>query len=372
MTTEIRLASTKSPNSSRTASPAPKKTPSIFLDSKDDNADKHSIEFAGPVQYIIELVNNMGQRIDVKHDSQPIKLDPKVTPTVLQVIETRTAQAAPKALRSVSGVPEVVPEDSDISSLNIKTCRVRILSSKLINALRSVVRYYPGQSLFGEKLEFRQPYQFLVHHQHELEEYKNNHPPHHDEQYRKECNEHIDHLLDFLKKSNGKERAEEEERHKRGFATFEYLWMLLKPGEDVFINDRRDERLTSGVLERVKGGYQDGQGQAKEYKGWAWGITYTDGRLCRVYHSFFIQPFDGEREIKTQWVYPVKFHKDSAEALRDQGGMSLVEQMEIWGQQYWNLTQRCLKSYHGKKYTTNNDRIVSVVKLWSMQLTFPG
>lgn len=342
-----------------------------MLESKEDNADKDSlVESVGPVRYIMELVDNMGRRLEVKQDSQPIKLDAKVSPTVLEIIETRTAQAAPKARRVPSGKPEVssgVSDQSDLSSLNIKTCRVRILSSKLINALRSVVKYYPGQSLLGDKLEFPEPYQFLVHHRHDLERYKTQHPPQHNECYRAECNEHIDHLLKFLQNAKGKELDEEEERHKRGFATFEYLWMLLRPGEDVFINDRRDDRLQSGVLERFEGGYQDGD--ATDYRGWAWNITYIGERLCRLYHPFFIQPFDGEREIKTQWVYPVKFHIDTPEALEAQGGMKLAEQMVLWGAKYWGLTKPCLKSYRGK---TRNDRFVGQLQPQKTSLTFPG
>lgn len=322
------------------------------------------MESVGPVRYIMELVDNLGHRLDVKQDSQPFKIDPKVSPTVLEIIETRTAQAAPKPPKSGAGKRERsfgVSDESNLSSLNVKTSRVRILSSKLINALRSVVKYYPGQSLIGDTLEFPAPYQFLVHHRHDLERYKAQHPPQHDQLYQEECNEHIDHLLEFLQNTMGKELKEEEERHKRGVATFEYLWLLLKPGQDVFVNDSLKGRLQSAVLENVEGGYQDGE--ATDYRGVVWSVVYIGegDRLYRLYHNFFIQPFDGEREIQTQWVYPVEFHVDTPEALKTQNGLKLAEQMVIWGEKYWGLTKRCLKDYHGKTYQTRNDRTVSQV-----------
>ena len=331
--------------------------------SNDDAKNGNHVEYTGPVRYIMEFVDNSGVRLDVKLDTQPIKLDSKASPTVLEIIETRTAPAAPRLRRTSTGVPDKVfgsTDQSSLSSLNVKSCRIRILSSKLINALRSVVKYYPGQSLLGDKLEFPEPYQFLVHHRHELELYKTHHPPQHDEHYRAECNEHIDHLLQFLNATMGKELDEEEQRHKRGFATFEYLWLLLKPGDDFFINDIRDDRIQSGVLERVDGGVQDGE--TKEYFCYLWKVTYTGDRLYRLYHSFYLQPFDGEREIKTLWIYPTSFHKDTPEDMDRFGGNTLAEQMVLWGEKYWNLSKKargCLRDYQGKVYGTQNDRIVT-------------
>jgi hypothetical protein len=75
---------------------------------------------------------------------------------------------------------------------------VRINSSLLANALRAVVTYYPGESLLEEPLVFESPYQLLFHYRKDLELYKDNHPEKHDPEYREECNQHIDILLDFL------------------------------------------------------------------------------------------------------------------------------------------------------------------------------
>ncbi|EHK97884.1 hypothetical protein M7I_6382 [Glarea lozoyensis 74030] len=49
---------------------------------------------------------------------------------------------------------------------------MHIHSQAVIHALRSVVRYYPGQSLMGETVVIPAPYMILVHHEKELNEYK--------------------------------------------------------------------------------------------------------------------------------------------------------------------------------------------------------
>jgi hypothetical protein len=327
-------------------------------------------EFSGPVRYIMETVDSSGRKVNFQQGAGPIKMSTEASPTVLEIIETRMATVPPRAPRAtlakadINTGPQNVTDEFGLSSLSVKSCRIRILSSKLINALRSVVKYYPGQNLLGDKLEFREPYQFLVHHREELKEYKTHHPPQHSESYRKECNEHIDHLLTFLDTAMGKELEDEEKRHDRDFCTFEYLWLLLKPGEDFFINGTRDDRVISGVLERFEEGYQGGE--AETCTGLYWNIVYSDQRLYRLIRYFYILPFEGERAINTLFIYPTKYHKDTAEALTRQGGRTLAKQMVIWGEKYWNLTrqQRCLRDYHGKIYRTRNDRTVR--RPWSL------
>ncbi|EXJ74892.1 uncharacterized protein A1O5_01588 [Cladophialophora psammophila CBS 110553] len=135
--------------------------------------------------------------------------------------------------------------------------RFLIYSSKLINALRAVIDYYPGQDLLGDVVEFNEPFIFLVHHWDKLEQYKTNHPPQHTAEYQKECNEHIDLLLGLLDKYVGPEVRREKHRHDQGVATFEYLWMLFKPGERLFVKDRVSKTLNSCLLDRIKGGVVD-------------------------------------------------------------------------------------------------------------------
>ncbi|KAA8570778.1 hypothetical protein EYC84_000172 [Monilinia fructicola] len=107
-----------------------------------------------------------------------------------------------------------------------------IYSPLLINALRAVVSYYPGNSMLGEPLMFPEPFHIMVWYWKELEAYKDSHPSSHPDGYREECNRHIDALLGFLEENFGAEMK----RHQQDppMCTFEYVWMLLKPGIDVY------------------------------------------------------------------------------------------------------------------------------------------
>ncbi|KAG9228394.1 hypothetical protein BJ875DRAFT_526948 [Amylocarpus encephaloides] len=54
---------------------------------------------------------------------------------------------------------------------------MHIHSPAVIHALRSVVKYYPGQSLKGETVIIPYPYAILVHHEKELRDYKESRHP---------------------------------------------------------------------------------------------------------------------------------------------------------------------------------------------------
>jgi hypothetical protein len=54
---------------------------------------------------------------------------------------------------------------------NRKRIAMHIRSPAIIHALRSIVKYYPGQSLVGETIIVPEPYPILIHHEEELKEY---------------------------------------------------------------------------------------------------------------------------------------------------------------------------------------------------------
>lgn len=294
----------------------------------------------GPIRYIIEYFDELGAYQKERSDIKPIKLTSVVSPTVLEVITTITAS-------SRTGGSKYLDSTSSMSA-GRKSSRLRILSPKLINALRAVVDYYPGQSLLGDSIEFPEPYPFLVHHRHQLAEYKSNHPAHHNEQYRLECNEHIDILLNFLDESIGKSLRDEEERHNRGVTTFECLWLLLKPGQTVFLRDQFDRlcRMRSFLISEISGGVINGE--VKRYRVLLWNVLYDGIRFFRDYSTFFIRPFDGEKDITALLLYPQSFYENTAEEVRAHGNKTLQERMIELGRKYWNLSTPCLKEYYGE------------------------
>ncbi|PVH75853.1 P-loop containing nucleoside triphosphate hydrolase protein [Cadophora sp. DSE1049] len=225
---------------------------------------------------------------------------------------------------------------------------LKINSPAIIAALQSVVEYYPDQSFLGDSVSIATPYALLIHHQKELEEYRRD--------LQEICTassvaicqkqqaaiNHLGVLLEFLRDTVGAEVKAERERHARGFATFEMLWLLFKPGEDVY-NAERFERgcLEPRVVQEVSGGMVRGKPCA--YQITMWGLDYDGNRIGRYEDEDDIDPFDGERAITSLTVFPCKFEDDATVT----GKISRRRQLEDRGKLFFRLTAKHCMYYAG-------------------------
>ena len=193
------------------------------------------------------------------------------------------------------GTPDKKEEDADIEDFPDSRAEkyMTIHSKKLLNALRAVVTYYPGSSGIGllllDEPKVYEPYWILCHHMKDLRRYKDSQPPWHDEEYRKECNQHLDLLLDFLDHHYGKALQDEEARWARSIpvCTFEYLWLLLKPGEACYHVD--EDESNPYITKEVK--------LSNRNRYWidAWNIDFDGHQVGRCTQHFCIPRFDGEK-----------------------------------------------------------------------------
>jgi hypothetical protein len=82
---------------------------------------------------------------------------------------------------------------------------MHIHSKAIINALRSVVEYYPGQDLLGQTIVIPYPFAILVHHEKELGEFREKcNPSKRSEDMcsrEKDAYNHLKKLLDFLEET---------------------------------------------------------------------------------------------------------------------------------------------------------------------------
>lgn len=235
---------------------------------------------------------------------------------------------------------------------------VKINSPLLINALRAVVSYSPGLSLFEEPLTIQEPYQLLIHHRKDLETYKDKHPTNHTPEYREECNQHIDVILEFLRQRFRDSLEKEETRHKQDppKCTFEYLWTLFKPGVDIYTRSNI-EPLASPYLVFVVSSIEGGRSQYSigPYTVNAWNLESNGEYLVRCGSSAAILPFDGEKDVRSLAAYPLSFmSEDERNALEQR----LIER----GKRYYDYTQISHKRFHGYTMTTPR-RLVSVESL---------
>lgn len=112
---------------------------------------------------------------------------------------------------------------------------IRIHSLAIINALRSVISYYPYKSVDGDPVDIYAPYAILVHHWELLEEFRERFNSESETKAAVNCEvsdtyEHLGILLDFLESKVGENVRKERKRWSEPVpkVSFDMLWLLLK------------------------------------------------------------------------------------------------------------------------------------------------
>lgn len=211
-----------------------------------------------------------------------------------------------------------------------------IYSEHLINALRAVVRYYPTVNLNGKTVHINAPYRILYHHRRELLEYRDNQPEEHSAEYVETTVKHIDTLLDFLDESLKDEITKEEELHKleTPMATFQYFWLLLKPGNVIYT--KKYDIWTPLVISSVSVGNRH-LSNPECYRINCWLLESNGTKVGRFMESYVVNPWPGEQAISTLSVVPAAFWKEDLAA---QGGLTMREKLIEEGKLYWELLKR--------------------------------
>ncbi|KAK1962267.1 ATPase [Colletotrichum sublineola] len=209
----------------------------------------------------------------------------------------------------------------------LPTHHIRIHSVAIINALQSVVRYYPGQDFSGESIVVQKPYPVLAHYYDELQQFRQDcllKPPHELCDREKDAIEHLEILLKFLDDEVMPDVRQEQERNKRGFATFEWRWVAYKPGITVLDRTSTGEWQAS-VVHSVSGGIFENPPKHWEVKLWC--MDYDGENIERVWSSpvtWF--KFDGERSDSKAGQETKFFDPTIDESyLEDEDAAALVE-----------------------------------------------
>jgi hypothetical protein len=191
---------------------------------------------------------------------------------------------------------------------------LKIHSLHLINALRQVIRYYPGLHLSGVPVIIPEPFMPLVHYLKELEDYKTNHPKGHDEELIIITNSHIDVLLGFLDQRLGQELRLERERHLQQppVATYEFLWLLFRPGDEIFVRTPNKEEDDSA--ERHPYRLAAIQLTSVEWEFLIWRIDMLTFQLAPYEEHRSVRSFEGEKEISFLRICPLAFLPNYSQA----------------------------------------------------------
>lgn len=223
--------------------------------------------------------------------------------------------------------------------------RIDIRSPALIAALQRVVRYWPGLILTIATVRVKEPFSLLVHHAEELIAYQEECASRDQlETCEKEldASNHLNLLNQYMEENIMPAIRAERQRHERGFVTFEYLWLLFKPGTDVIVKLREQDQASvtahdSGVVKSLSGG----PGQYKDGIPIGWEVVTfylgSDGSsIGRVSETTTIPKFEGEMPVSSLPLVPVKWAGESPD------GRPWVDVMSGFGAKSFQLlTPQC-------------------------------
>lgn len=235
--------------------------------------------------------------------------------------------------------------------------------------MRAVIGSYPGVDLLGETVSFEAPYRALFHHKDALSRYRISQPSCHDDRYAVSTARHIDILLEFLEKTYGDRMREEEARHRRSVpaATWDWLWLLFKPGEVIY--KKLHNVWVPFIIDRVVQNHGRND-TLRRYEVDCWGIHFSEGKMRRYAKGFDITEFSGEQSISSLEVIPAAF---LPEDLGKQEGLSMADKQIAMGKLYWELAKRpAYKEHDGQVLLKLGEKTVCVSRNFSTLPTVPG
>lgn len=216
---------------------------------------------------------------------------------------------------------------------------IHLFSPAIVHALRSVVQYYPSQDLTGD-IVIKWPYAILVHHYDELAQFRDNVSQKDARdlcEREKRAYEDLGLLLQYLDESIMPEVLQEKERNAKGYHTFEYMWVQLKPGTTILATYRENLEFHPQVIHSMSGGVF--QSPPTDWITWSWNMRYNGEYLGRYWDSSACEKFDGERQRDTTIVGDLDSTNDLPQ---------IVSNQLRYGEAYWRLLQRQCRHYKGK------------------------
>jgi hypothetical protein len=195
---------------------------------------------------------------------------------------------------------------------------IRIVSRKLLDLFRFAVQNYPGYSLAGNRIVSNHPFGMLAHYYKELQSIKDGKTDVWSEEFCEGSPEEkksritamerlldeatlydLNVLLDYFRPLYTKDFGAENIRHSLGFASFDLLWFLFKPGTNVYA--KSGGKIAGFIFEG--GEYKSRKGDYW-WEAWCWNLSYNGKRIERMWHIFKLKKFRGEKKITSLPVFP--------------------------------------------------------------------
>ncbi|KAL8792691.1 MAG: hypothetical protein Q9195_004751 [Heterodermia aff. obscurata] len=307
--------------------------------------------------YKVHYRNTLSGQIVYTRESESLTaIESKITKDIpaLELITDVATNATLEGIEQLKDPPHTV--------LNVGIAVLKINSPAIINALQKVVEYYPTLDFSGESLWVPEPFNVLIHHESELASFRDKYAPGQIQSESECCErerdtyEHLGVLQNFLKQRVGLSVETERLRHKRGFATFDMLWMLLKPGITVYYDHFGDGNISAYVVHTVTGGMTEGRILPLEFN--LWYLHFDGSRIGKTFQKAFQHPFNGERRISALAVIPCEFWEEKS---TDTAVKGLAQSLEEGGKMFLKLTSRRCMNYDGMTTSIPKIRVKGLV-----------
>lgn len=226
---------------------------------------------------------------------------------------------------------------------------LEILSPPVQEVIRNAVDYYPDLPDVHQPLKLCWPWPALGHCDETLKEYQKDFEQR--QCLEKSCagrylHRHIGVVRDYFREAHGDALVQEVERNTRGVATFNFLWYLLRPGEDV-LYDRHDiNEYEPYVIRSVE--WVAAEGSIVSYSITLWHMDSNSYDMGPAVCSLELHKFSGEKPITSLLLFPFKYLE------KDKYGRSQDEarrEMEKRGELFFKLRRKGCWDFRGWSMT---------------------
>lgn len=234
---------------------------------------------------------------------------------------------------------------------------IRILSSAVNEALRCVVDYYPGVGLSSRIVKVYEPYAIFVFYERQLTEYRERLENNTTEGLNSSCANRnaardLKVVQDFVRDKVQSSVQAERERHSRGQVTFDMLWLLFKPGCQVYYDYGKIGEHDPYILEDVV--FTLINGATESCTACVWNMDADSHWVGPYATESTIDRFAGEKSILELKLYPCEYLRFDPEVSVED--LSAIRQHFIDRGKKWYGLRRSKKCYWFEGTTTTIPR----------------
>jgi hypothetical protein len=280
-------------------------------------------------------------------------------PQVLEYVEVRR-----------SGQQELSPKLEDLQKTEKGKghAYINILSPAVMEALRCVVPYFPDIDFSGNVIKIPEPYSIIIFYEKELTEYR--------ERIRRTnegistacpnqwADKHIGIVQDFVSERMQDAVDAERERHSRGYVTFDMLWLLFKPGADVYYDLNIIGEREPYIMQNIEFELTNGATNSMTFT--LWNLDANADWVGPGWSRFTVNRFPGEKEIISMQLYPCEFLKFE-NGVGEEDLAAIQRHFTKRGKKWYNL-RRGIGTYQFDGFTTSFPRravSLRVCDLWT-------